>query len=282
MRALGMFGCGLALALALASAARLASCEPTAMKPEDSPRILFVGNSLTYVGNLPAVLEAVGAANRKKISTEMLVAGGATLTDRLNDGSVKKLLQETQYDYVVLQERGGDLACNANENDAAIACRADSTSSDSAQAHIALERVIRAHHAKAILLGTYQTMPAFSKGIELNEGLLAKKIGAIYIPVSERLRFARKRAPDLNWFYADGMHPGHDLILLEAIAIYEAIFNSGASPGELRIDRAMFGQGAHLNGSIPASRQQSELPVTPYIYDQQRMEKVIAIERSSL
>jgi hypothetical protein len=267
------------LAFAALAAGALASSRPAATRPGDSQRILFVGNSLTYVGNLPAVVEAIGASNGKKIFTEMLVAGGATLTDRLNDGSVEKLLRETPYDYVVLQERGGDLACSA---DVASSCDSVVTSSDSARAHLALGKSIRTHHAKAILLGTYQTVPAFSKGTELSERLLARKIDAIYIPVSERLRLAAEKAPDMNWFYPDDMHPGHDLALMEAIGVYEAIFNSVPSSGELRIDRTMFGPSAHLNGSIPASRQQSALPAEPYIYDQQRVEKVIAIGRSYL
>ena len=36
-------------------------------------RILFVGNSLTYVGNLPAALEALSTSNGKSVSVEMLV-----------------------------------------------------------------------------------------------------------------------------------------------------------------------------------------------------------------
>ena len=74
-------------------------------------RILFVGNSLTYVGNLPAVLGALSLANDQPTQSDMLVAAGGTLTDRLRDGSVGRAIAKRDYDVVVLQERGGDFAC---------------------------------------------------------------------------------------------------------------------------------------------------------------------------
>ncbi|HET6913028.1 MAG TPA: hypothetical protein VFH71_06760 [Rhodanobacteraceae bacterium] len=55
-------------------------------------RILFVGNSLTYVGNLPAVLDALATANGRRVQSDMIVKGGATLTQWLARGSVQKAL----------------------------------------------------------------------------------------------------------------------------------------------------------------------------------------------
>ncbi|HEV2607796.1 MAG TPA: hypothetical protein VGT79_07430, partial [Xanthomonadaceae bacterium] len=70
-----------------------------------------MGNSLTYVGNLPAVLGALAAANGRSLQADMIVKGGATLTERLGDGSVTRVLARRHYDFVVLQERGGDFLC---------------------------------------------------------------------------------------------------------------------------------------------------------------------------
>jgi hypothetical protein len=263
---------GFFFVLVLLVAGLFAGCDSLMARQAGRLHILFVGNSLTYVGNLPAVVESIGASNGNRISTEMLVAGGATLTERLNDGSVEKLLQETRYDYVVLQERGGDVLCDVDEKNATSEC-------DSVHAHVALGQIIRAHRAKVILLGTYQRMPAVSKDIEVSERNLAKRIGAIYIPVSERLRLAVEDSPEMNWFYADGGHPGHDLILLEAIWINAAISKTVPSPGELRVGQTMFEPSAHFDGSIPASKQQGDLPSQPYVYDEERTAKIFAIGR---
>jgi len=74
--------------------------------------VLFVGNSLTYVGNVPAVLSALAAANGKPFPSDMIASGGATLTQRVSDRSVVRALETNQYTALVLQERGGDLICS--------------------------------------------------------------------------------------------------------------------------------------------------------------------------
>lgn len=50
-------------------------------------RVLFIGNSLTYVGNLPAVFDALSQANDRPTASDIPAQDGATLTQRLNDGS---------------------------------------------------------------------------------------------------------------------------------------------------------------------------------------------------
>jgi hypothetical protein len=47
--------------------------------------LLFVGNSLTYVGNLPAVLDALAASNKKSLQSHMIVKAVATLTELVED-----------------------------------------------------------------------------------------------------------------------------------------------------------------------------------------------------
>jgi hypothetical protein len=83
----------------------------SAAAPKQPVHVLFVGNSLTYVGNLPAVLEALATDNGKSLQADMLVKGGATLTEWLESGAVQRVLNARHYDYVVLQERGNDFAC---------------------------------------------------------------------------------------------------------------------------------------------------------------------------
>ncbi len=45
----------------------------SAAAPKQPVHVLFVGNSLTYVGNLPAVLEALATDNGKSLQADMLV-----------------------------------------------------------------------------------------------------------------------------------------------------------------------------------------------------------------
>ena len=231
-------------------------------------RVLFVGNSLTYVGNLPAVLEALATANGNSIESEMLVRGGATLSDRARDGSVRKLLGTARYDFVVLQERGGDVLCFNVDRVKHSVC-------ESTQAHLDLARIAATRGARPIILGTYQEWEQASQAIEGRERALARTTGAVHIPVSERFRRLRAESAAKNWFHEDGMHPGHDLVLLEAIWLYREIFKSTPRPHDLVVTRPMFGPNARFDGAVPASAQSPAAAMKPYRYDQREVSEMI-------
>lgn len=233
-------------------------------------RILFVGNSLTYVGNLPAVLEALSASNGKSVSVEMLVKGGATLTERANDSSVEREMKAARYDFVVLQERGGDVFCLGDDLSGGKDC-------ESSKAHIELGQLALAHGAKPIVLGTYQPLESASQTIEKRESALARQMGAIYIPVSESFRLSQTLYSDNAWFNPDRIHPGPDLVLLEAVWLYSAIFDSPPTPHELTIAAPIFGPRAHFVGSSLASTQAVAAPATRYTYTMQRVTDIVRI-----
>jgi len=65
------------VALAVAILLNFVSC--TAQSAPDSPqRVLFVGNSVTYYGNVPAVFSALAEANGISAVSDMLVAPDLT------------------------------------------------------------------------------------------------------------------------------------------------------------------------------------------------------------
>lgn len=83
--------------------------------PATALKILFVGNSLTYVNNLPEHLLAIGNSNGSVVQFEVYasVAGGAFIKDHYNEDTntlgLKTLtkIRDTKADYVVLQEQSG-------------------------------------------------------------------------------------------------------------------------------------------------------------------------------
>src|SRR5688572_4979046 len=92
------------------------AAEPAASAAATAPRelrVLFVGNSLVYVNNLPATLRALAAAQAApvRITTATFVAPGGTVAERWKDGHAAAALRSSKWDAIVLQERGGLLAC---------------------------------------------------------------------------------------------------------------------------------------------------------------------------
>jgi hypothetical protein len=94
--------------LGLLSLLLCSSCnaKPPLARPDN---VLFIGNSLTYVGNLPAVSAALARANGHSVRSYLVVGPGATLSEREEDGSVPRALRQCDCTILILQERGGDL-----------------------------------------------------------------------------------------------------------------------------------------------------------------------------
>jgi hypothetical protein len=181
-----------------------------------SDRVLFVGNSLTYVGNVPAVFSALAAADGHSVSSDMIVRGGATLSERVADGSVASALTTHRYTAIVLQERGGDLTCSFGP-DSCIQSR---------QAIKALATLSRKKGLTVVLLGTYQSLPSASRQLVQAESSAAVDAGIPYIDVSDELQRLRSAAPELAWFSMDGIHPGKDLAIVDAILVYKQLLGS--------------------------------------------------------
>lgn len=205
-------------------------------------QVLFIGNSLTYVGNLPAVLEALAADNGKPLQADMLVKGGATLTEWLDSGAVPRALQTRHYDYVVLQERGNDFACGFGPQ----VCK------DSRQAMQALATIIRDRGARPILMGTYQLGHDASEALVAAESKAAKAETMPYIDVSTRLNDGREHVPYDDWFAKAG-HPGHDLVLLEAVLLYQQLYGALPQAKALMVRAPMFVPGSKFTAPSPVS-----------------------------
>ena len=147
---------GLSWFLLLCGAAANAT-EPAATATTTAPRelrVLFVGNSLVYVNNLPATLRALAAAQAVpvRITTATFAAPGGTVAERWKDGHAAAALRGGTWDAIVLQERGGLLACMVDPDQRTSAdCRASDA------AHRAFARAAKTAGARVLLMSTNNT-----------------------------------------------------------------------------------------------------------------------------
>ena len=72
---------------------------------ETALRILFVGNSKTYCGDIPGQFAGLAAAAGKKVSVDSVTAGGYLLTNLANTPEYAAKITAKAYDYVILQEQ---------------------------------------------------------------------------------------------------------------------------------------------------------------------------------
>ena len=144
----------------------------------------------------------------------MIAKGGATLKQHRSDGSVERALLSKQYDYVLFQERGGDVICAFGP----LSCQ------EAEEALAELTRIVRARGAKVISLGTYQPLAAVSVGLVEAEAASASRLSIAHIPVSHYFQAGVTSKHQADWLDIDGAHPGHDLTLLKAALLYRHLF----------------------------------------------------------
>jgi hypothetical protein len=72
---------------------------------EACTRVLFIGNSYTYVNDLPAMVAELARAGGHQIETGMAAEGGLTLADHVASSATQAKLSSSHWDIVVLQEQ---------------------------------------------------------------------------------------------------------------------------------------------------------------------------------
>jgi hypothetical protein len=70
---------------------------------QDTLRVLFIGNSMTYVQDLPGLLTNLASSNGKTVITAQNTPGGYFLSDHVTD-PVSLSLMAQGFDYIVAQE----------------------------------------------------------------------------------------------------------------------------------------------------------------------------------
>src|SRR5256712_3057541 len=68
-------------------------------------RVLFIGNSYTYVNDLPAMFAGLARSGGHRVETAMVAEGGATLAEHAASAATSAAITSKKWDVVVLQEQ---------------------------------------------------------------------------------------------------------------------------------------------------------------------------------
>ena len=75
----------------------------TCFHAQDSASVLFIGNSYTYVNNLPSLFQNIAVSKGKSTFVDTKTNGGATMQFHANDPSSYQKMNSSDWNYVVLQ-----------------------------------------------------------------------------------------------------------------------------------------------------------------------------------
>jgi len=199
------------------------SCAQPAPPAQAAPRerILFVGNSYTYVNHLPAVLEQLAnSVQPGSLEAKMVVVGGATLKNLWEKGDALKAIQQGGWTYVVLQEQStlgpGRVENGIPQiNDPAMffeyARRFDAE--------------IRKAGAKTAFYMTWARRDSPQNQARLTAAYtsIAKELGAVLVPAGSAWEISLHERPSLALHQADNSHPTPAGTYLAACVFYAVL-----------------------------------------------------------
>jgi hypothetical protein len=184
-------------------------------------RVLFVGNSLTSVNDLPgAVARLAGDAGGRPVEARAIAPGGVSLEDHWRSTGARDALGEGSWDVVVLQQGPSSLP----ESRAHLVRWATRWADEA-----------RKHGARPALLTVWpeeERLSALPDVIASYEAA-ADASGALLLPAGAAWQAALRRDPTLALYGSDGLHPSELGTALAALVAYAGL--TGAAPDRLRL-----------------------------------------------
>jgi hypothetical protein len=214
-------------------------------------RVMFIGNSLTYVNNLPGMVRALAAAQPAPvhIETQTFVAPGGSLAERWQDGAAAKALDEGHWDALVLQERGGLMACMLDPDQ-----RSTSDCRMSERAHREFAARAKAVGARTYVLATWGPDDSWQARLDRAAKQMAGRIDAAVIPAGTTLRHYANQHGEKKAF-PDGTHPSLPATVIMAAQVYRALVGSDAQAADVTIDFWLLPPDAALQPANPIESQ---------------------------
>lgn len=155
-------------------------------------RILFVGNSHTFVNFLPALVMKKAEADGMQVDAVMITHGGWFLAQHVQEPEVQFNIRYGHYDYVVLQEHSHPFAPEKKYTEAAAA----------------LCGWIREAGSTPVIYATWSTEAEPQVQAYMNDihRRTAETNGALLAPVGETWWQYKEAHPDVTMYNEDGQH----------------------------------------------------------------------------
>jgi hypothetical protein len=186
--------------------------------------ILFIGNSYTYVNDLPTIFTRLAKSGGHPVETGMVASGGWTLEQHAGSSGTLDKISSEKWDFVVLQEQS------------VIPAIEGSRASSMYPAARALVGQVRDAGATPLFFLTWAHRdgdPAFglpdaaSMQAQLETGYdqIGQELDVQVVPAGTAWIAAIQESPQLNLWQDDGSHPTQQGTYLAACVFYATIYN---------------------------------------------------------
>jgi hypothetical protein len=198
-------------ALLVAMTASACGSQRGPLAPVGGIRVLFIGNSLTYVNDLPGTLASLARSVGDTINVQTAAEGDFALIDHYRGGSTALAqIAAGGWKFVVLQQGPSTLPIN---RDSLI------LSAQLFDTHI---RRVGATPALYMVWPTSDRI-AFFDAARISYQMAATAVNGVFLPAGRAWVTAWETDPDLKLYHQDGLHPSPLGTYLAALVIYERI-----------------------------------------------------------
>ncbi|MBI3792124.1 MAG: hypothetical protein HY275_14770, partial [Gemmatimonadetes bacterium] len=172
--------------------------------------VLFIGNSLTYVNDLPGMVAAVAQAGGVTLQVRGLTAANKALVDFVLDGSAQRAIAQGGWKHVVLQQ--GPTTLPICRDTAVMAVRDIAT-------------LARAINANAVVMMSWPSSSRVGDFPKVHESaqMAAVTASAKFAPAGDAWLLANQGDPALAFYGPDGYHPSALGTYLAALVIVEQV-----------------------------------------------------------
>ncbi len=196
-------------------------------------RVFFIGNSYTFVNDLPAVFARLACAEGYVVETGMEAQGGSTLENHVSSPETIDKIQNGNWNWVVLQEQSEVPAVPASRIQVMY------------PAVRKLINVINKAGAKPLLFLTWghkdgdatfgiPNYPAMQAGLDQGYYGIANEQGVKVAPVGDAWAKATSQDSPFNLWQDDGSHPNESGTYLAACVFYAVIFQESPAGSDYR------------------------------------------------
>ncbi|MFN8411125.1 MAG: hypothetical protein U0Z26_01930 [Anaerolineales bacterium] len=186
-------------------------------------RILFLGNSYTFVNDLPATLTALAKSGGHKIETGISAEGGMTLANHVDSANTANQLTSSKWDIVVLQEQSQIPSVKQMRMDQMYPAARKLVPQIEAVGARPLFFITWGHRNgwPENGLTTYESMQA-----QINRGYMniSYELNAEMSPIGFAWEETVKTHPEINLWQDDGSHPTAEGTYLAACVFYATLF----------------------------------------------------------
>jgi hypothetical protein len=195
-------------------------------------KTLFVGNSYTYVNDLPGIIQEIALSKGNIFSHQSHTPGGSTLAQHASNSTVQNLLNAEEWDYVILQDQSQNPSFPPNQVATEVYPYAASLCDDIRQVNTCTNPVFfmtwgreNGDAQNCVFYPPLCTYEGMQDRLTESYTEMAEDNNALLAPVGTAWKSIRANYPNIDLYSSDGSHPSIHGSYLAACVFYSVLFN---------------------------------------------------------